>query len=199
MKSKEYFPRNEAAVSQWCDSFKEQFAAQAAALGFGETEVQAVNDTCVGISTAISEANAARTTYEEKVSVKKAVMDTNTGAIREMVRRIKASPSYTEAIGKTLGIVGEGSSFDPTTAVPKITLVKSATGYDFKFALLGYFDAVAVFRRKPGETEFARVDVDMKSPYSIPSPTENGVEYYFQYMKNDRLIGRPSDIIAVKL
>jgi len=199
MKTKEYLPRNEAQLTMWSDSFKVQFAAQASGLGFGESEVTAMTEACTGITTVIADANLARIAYEEKVSQKNVAVEVNTAAIREMVRRIKASPTYTEAIGKLLGIVSEGSSFDPTTAVPYITLVKSPTGYDFKFNLMSYFDAVVVFRRKAGETAFSQVDVDMKSPYSIPTPTESGLEYYFQYLKNDKLMGQPSDIIAVKL
>jgi len=199
MKTKEYLPHGEAELSQWCGNFNTQFTTQAETLGFGEPEKQAVSVNCTGISTSISDCNAAKLTYEEQVSAKKQVLSTNTSSIREMVRRIKASPTYTEAIGKLLGVIGEGSSFDPTTAMPSITLVKSATGYDFKFSLLGYFDAVAVFRRSPGESGFAKVDIDMKSPYSVASPIENGVEYYFQYLKNDVLTGQPSDIIALKL
>jgi len=199
MISKNYLPRGEAELKQWCGNFNTQFAAQAEILGFGEAEKQAVSTDCSGIDTAIDACNAAKIAYEEKVSAKKQTLETNSGAIREMVRRIKASPTYTEAIGKLLGVIGEGSSFDPTTAMPSITLVKSATGYDFKFSLLSYFDAVAVFRRSPGESGFAKVDIDMKSPYSVASPIENGVEYYFQYLKNDVLMGQPSDIIALKL
>lgn len=77
--------------------------------------------------------------------------------------------------------------------------MKSATGWDFKFNLMNFFSAVAVFRRNPGEATFTQVDVDLKSPYSIASPIVSGVEYYFQYMKHDKLMGQPSDIIVVKL
>lgn len=199
MKSKEYLPKNEAKLSQWCTEFETQFAAQAAGLGFSEADVTAMNSACDGINGAISESNAAKIAFEQKVSEKNATISGNTTSIREMVRRIKASPTYTEAIGKSLGIIGEGSSFDPSTAMPSITLVKSATGYDFKFSLLSYFDAVAVFRRSPGESSFSKIDIDMKSPWSVASPIENGVEYYFQYLKNDVLTGQPSDIIALKL
>ena len=199
MKSKNYLPRNEAELTQWCDNFNSQLAAQAEILGFGESEKQTVSADCTGIDTAIDDCNAAKIAYEESVSSKKQTLTTNTGSIREIVRRIKASPSYTEAIGKSLGVIAEGSSFDPSTAIPEITLVKSATGYDFKFSLLNYFNAVAVFRRNPGESDFSKVDIDMKSPYSVTSTVENGVEYYFQYLKNDELMGQPSDIIALKL
>lgn len=199
MKSKEYLPRNEAQLTLWCDAFKTQFAALAASLGFSESDITAMTGACSGITTGIVDVNAARIIFEEKVAQKNATLETNTTAIRSMVQRIKVSPTYTEAIGKLLGIIGEGSTFDPTTAVPVITLVKSATGWDFKFSLLNYFSAVAVFRRLPGEADFTQVDVDMQSPYTIVSPSVNGVEYKFQYMKRDKLMGQPSDIITVKL
>ncbi len=199
MKSKKYLPKNEAELAQWCTNFNAQFAAQAEILGFSDTEKQAVAAVCTGINTAIDDCKTAKISYEKQVSTKNQTLSGNIGSIREMVRRIKAAPAYTEAIGKLLGIIGAGSSFDPSTAVPIITLAKSATGYDFKFSLLDYFDAVAVFRRQPGESDFSKVDIDMKSPYPVASPIENGTEYYFQYLKNDVLTGLPSDIIPLKL
>jgi hypothetical protein len=44
-----------------------------------------------------------------------------------------------------------------------------------------------------------QVTIDMKSPYSINPPSVNRVEYYFQYMKNDILMGLKSDIVVVEL
>ncbi len=198
MTSKGYLPKNEARLSDWCANFASQFAAQATALGFSAEDVTAMNETCDGVTSAISAAEEAKTTYEEKVATKKSTVNTNTTAIREMVRRIKAAPAYTEAIGKLLGVIAEGSSFDPATAVPEITLEKSATGYDFKFNLKNYFSAVVVYRRNPGEENFSQVGIDMKPPYSIPTPA-SGTEFYFQYYKDDQLMGQPSDIIVIKL
>ncbi|MFA4839561.1 MAG: hypothetical protein WC703_08810 [Candidatus Neomarinimicrobiota bacterium] len=199
MKSKEYLPRSEAQLTFWCDGFKVQFPAHAAELGFSESDITTITGACTGINTSISDVNTAKIVFEEKVSQKNKTVELNTAMIREMVRRIKVSPTYTEALGKLLGIVGEGSTFDPTTAVPYVTLMKSATGWDFKFNLMNFFSAVAVFRRNPGEATFTQVDVDLKSPYSITSPIVSGVEYYFQFMKHDKLMGQPSDIIVVKL
>ncbi|MFH1851671.1 MAG: hypothetical protein ABIA75_04935 [Candidatus Neomarinimicrobiota bacterium] len=198
MKKKEYLPQSDTKLSQWSTDFATQFAAQAAGLGFSAEDVTVMSTACGAVSGAIDNANAARIAYEQKVSEKKATVDSNTAAIREMVRRIKAAPAYTEAIGKLLGVIGEGSSFDPATAVPEITLGKSATGYDFKFSLHNYFSAVVVYRRNPGETDFAQVAIDMKSPYSIATPA-SGTEFYFQYFRDDQLIGQPSDIIVIKL
>ncbi len=198
MKSKEYLPRNDTKLARWSTDFATRFAALAAGLGFAADDVTAMNSACGTVTSAIEAVNSARNTYEQKVSEKKAAVVSSTAAIREMVRRIKAAPAYTDATGRLLGIVGEGSTFDPTTAVPNVVMEKGAAGYDFKFSLHKYFPAVAVFRRNPGEPGFTRVAIDMKSPYSIDTPA-NGTEFYFQYMKDDLLIGYPSDIIVVKL
>jgi len=56
-----------------------------------------------------------------------------------------------------------------------------------------------VFRRNPGEENFTQVGIDLKSPYSIATPAVSGVEYYFQYVRGDELIGQPSGVIMVKL
>lgn len=199
MKSKEYLPQSEAELAKWCVNFAAQFAILGPGLGFTAEEIAAVTTISNEMVTSISEADAAKTVYEEKVAEKKKVISQNEPQIRETVKRVKVAPTYTEAIGKALWVIGEGSTFDPTTAMPYVTLVKSATGYDFKFNLMNYFDAVAVFRRKPGETGFTQVAIDMKPPYEVASPVESGTDYKFQYMKNDKLMGLPSDIIVIEL
>ena len=83
--------------------------------------------------------------------------------------------------------------------MPVIKLSKTGVGYDFSFSLHSYFDAVAIFRKMPNEEKYAQVTIDMKSPYSIAPPTVSGVEYYFQYLKNDILMGLKSDIVVVEL
>ncbi|MDD4873343.1 MAG: hypothetical protein PHR77_22530 [Kiritimatiellae bacterium] len=199
MKAKKYLPRNDTQFVLWCDSFRRQFPVYASALGFSESDISAVTETCTNMSAAITDALSARRTYEEKTTVKNRKLAEGSILVREIARRAKVSPAYTEGIGKMLGIVGEGSSFDPNTAVPYITLVRSATGYDFKYSLMDYFWGVAVFRRNPGEEMFAQVGIDLKSPYSIDTPTVSGVEYRFQYVRGDELIGQMSDIIMVRL
>jgi len=199
MAAKEYLPRNEAELVKWSTNFAAQFATVGPNLGYTAGDVTAMTSATTEINTAIADADAAKLVYEEKVANKKTVVETRTATVREMVRRIKVAPGYTESVGKLLGIIGEGSTFDPNNAQPVITLVKGATGWDFKYNLQNYFTGVTVFRRKPGEADFTKVDVDLKPPYSIPTPTENGVEYIFQYLKDDRLTGLPSDIIKVSL
>jgi hypothetical protein len=188
MNVKSYLPQNEAKLSQWSSSFKNMFAEQASALGFSEEDVEAVTSSCKGIITAIEEIQSAEEGYKQKSSAEKKILADNTAAIREIVRRIKISPAYTGDIGKLLGITGETRTIDSATAVPAVTMVRAAAGYDFKFSLLGYFDAVAVFRRTPGEQNFTRVVVDMKS---VNVPAEGGAEYCFQYLKDDILVGSP--------
>lgn len=148
---------------------------------------------------AITNIEIEKAKLKEQTEEKNTTLDLGQDSIIAFVKRIKASPTYTTAIGKLLGVVSEDSSFDPTTAMPIIKLTKTGVGYDFAFTLHGYFDAVAVFRKLPSEENFSQVGFDMRSPYSIAPPSVNGCEYYFQYLKNDNLMGLKSDIVVVEL
>jgi hypothetical protein len=197
--NKNYYPHNEATISQWNANFVTQLATTGAELGFTPEEITAITATSNGIVTAITEIEVLKAKLKEQTEVKNTTLDSGRESISLFVKRIKASPSYTEAIGKLLGVIGDGSSFDPSTAMPVIKLTKTGVGYDFAFSLHNYFDAVSIFRKMPNEENFAHVTMDMKSPYSIAPPTVSGVEYYFQYLKDDVLMGLKSDIVVVEL
>jgi len=197
MVSKDFVPKNELELVKWSANFASQFAVIGPTLGFTAEEVAAMTSASTLIGTSISESDAAKLEFERKVTAKKINVETSTGSIRVVAKRIKTTPGYTDEIGRVLGIVGGGSSFDPATAQPFITLVKGATGWDFKYNLRNYFTGVVVFRKKAGESEFTKIDIDLKSPYTVPVTTEPGTEFMFQYLKNDQVVGLPSDIIMV--
>lgn len=196
---KDYYPHSEASIIQWNENFATQLADVGSTLGFTPEEVTAITATCTTIETAITNLEIQKAKIKEQTSEKNITLDTGVNDIRDFVKRIKVAPSYTPALGKLLGIVADTSSFDPSTAVPIIKLSKTGSGYDFSFSLHGYFNAVSVFKRVPGEDDFSQVGIDMKSPYSIEPPAVSGCEFYFQYLKNDNLIGLKSDIIVVEL
>ncbi len=197
--NKDYYPHSEATIVQWNENFKTQLASIGASLGFTTEEVDAIIATCTNMDSSISNVETLKAQLKEQTAEKNTTLDSGKESVRSFVKRIKASPTYTEAQGKLLGIVGDGTSFDPTTQMPEIKLSKTGVGYNFSFSLHGYFDAVAVFRKMPNEEVYTQVGIDMKSPYSITSPTVSGCEYYFQYLKNDNLIGLKSDIIVIEL
>jgi len=197
MSVKNYIPQNELELSKWSANLATQFAIIGPTLGFTTEEIAAITSACSGIGTSITESETAKLEFERKVTAKKTTLETSTTTIREIVKRVKVAPGYTEEIGKALGIIAGGSGFDPATAQPVVILVKGSAGWDFKYNLHGYFTGVVVFRKKPGESEFVKVDVDLKPPYTVPATTEPGTEFYFQYLKHDQVMGYPSDIIAV--
>lgn len=199
MRANRYLPRKEAEIIHWCQNFLNFFPEQAVALGFSESDIARVTGVCNDMINDINAVLNAHLVYEEKVSIKNQTQANWNTIISESVHRIKAAPVYTEAIGRLLGVIGEGRSFDPNSAAPAVTLVRNATGWEFRYSLMNYFSGVAVFRRNPGETDFTRVGTDLQSPYPIASPPISGVEYYFQYVKGDKLIGQPSNIIMMSL
>lgn len=196
---KNYYPHNEASIVQWNSNFVAQLADVGATLGFTPEEITAITENSNNMVQAINAIELEKAKLKEQTELKNDTLDSGKDEISDFVKRIKASPSYTEAIGKLLGVVADESSFDPNIAMPEVSLTKTGVGYDFGFSLRGYFDAVAVFRKMPSEENYSQVGIDMKSPYSITPPPVSGCEYYFQYLKNDNLMGLKSDIIVIEL
>ncbi len=196
---KSYYPHSEASISQWNGNFVSQLTEVGATLGFTPEEITEISNLSNGIITAITDIEIEKAKLKEQTEEKNTTLDSGKDGVSAFVKRIKASPTYTEALGKLLGVVSEDSSFDPTTAMPEVKLTKTGVGYDFSFSLRGYFDAVAVFKKMPTEENYTQVGIDMKSPYSITPPSVSGCEYYFQYLKDDNLMGLKSDIVVVEL
>ncbi len=196
---KDYFPHGEASIVQWNENFKAQLSDIGLSLGFTQEDIDSISAACTDMESVISSVDSLRAKLKEKVDEKHVVLKSRKAEVRSFVRRIKAAPNYTEAQGKLLGIVTLGGSFEPHTAIPEVKVIKTGVGYNFVFTLRGYFDAVAIFRKLPNEENFSQVGVNMKSPYSITSPPYSGCEYYFQYLKDDNLVGLKSDIIVIEL
>jgi hypothetical protein len=196
---KDYYPSNEASLTLWCENFKTQFSEKGESLGFTAEEITETTGLCDGIVSAISNIENLKAQLKEQTEEKNNILETSESALRTMVKRIKTSPAYSEATGKLMDIVSKAGDIDESAVYPEVKLSKTGTGYEFGFSLRGYFDAVAVFRKNPGESEFVQVGIDMKSPYKISPPSVSGVEYYFQYLKNDEVVGLKSDIIIVEL
>ena len=196
---KDYFPHGETSIVQWNENFKAQLSDIGLSLGFTQEEINTISAACTDMESTISSVDLLKAKLKEKTDEKRFVLKSRKAELRNFVRRIKASPNYTEAQGKLLGIVAVGSSFNPHTTMPEVKLIKTGVGYNFVFTLHGYFDAVAIFRKLPSEENYSQVGAKMKSPYSITSPPYSGCEYYFQYLKDDNLVGLKSDVIVVEL
>lgn len=121
--------------------------------------------------------------------------------IARFVKRLKGSPSYTEAIGQDLGI--EGAEITPD-ASPKPTGSVEAVGpgeVRVKWKK-GQFTGVVVECQRAGETAWTVLGQDNFSPYLdarpllvVGQPEER--RYRLRYLDGDELVGEYSGVMAV--
>ena len=82
-----------------------------------------------------------------------------------MVRRIKAAPTYTEALGSLVGIIGPEDTTDLATAKPTLLgLDKRGGCVEVSFNLLTS-EGVNIYSQRDGDTEFKFLARDTCSPY----------------------------------
>jgi len=123
---------------------------------------------------------------------------TNVPKIRQFAQLNKNKTSYNTTIGEELGIIGDEDSIDENTAKPLLSAKKTGAGYELIFNLLGHFDAVKIFRTRPGQTK-TFLAVDTSSPYLDAEPMVNGTIYTAYFMMGDDMVGLESNAVTISI
>ena len=134
------------------------------------------------------------------VQAKNSAKDTNLDAIRKAVARFKTASGYTQTIGEDLDVIGESIPLDAPTYKPDIKGKAFPGHVEITFTKLGV-DAVNVYARLKGETEWLKLAFDSQSPYIDNRPIQPNKpetrEYSAIGVLNDDEFGQRSDIVAV--
>jgi hypothetical protein len=224
------YPKADAEFVIWYKNFAQKFAAHAPALGFTAADVSAVQADGAMLDFLISDllptyqaALQARTSY--KNLIKDGPLGTQGGdppaapslgtapatvapgvvpRLRQLIKRIKSAPNYTQSIGQDLDITGaEGNApGDVEKAKPAakgFALPGSQVRIEFKKS---GFDGVFIECRRKGETDWTKLGIDLFSPFiDARPPLEAGVpevrEYRLRFLLRDEAVGEWSDIISV--
>lgn len=224
------FPRADIELAVWLKNFAPIFGTHAATLGFTAAEVTDVQNDAAMLDYLVNDLLPAsrglvqsRTAYKELI--KNGPIGSTGGEIpvapplktppatvapgiiprlQQLIRRIKAAPNYTEAIGQSLDIIdGAGNAPDDETSAkpsPKATAMPdSEVRIEFN---KGNFDGVLIEGRRQGEIEWTKLGVDNFSPYTDSRPPlapgkAEVREYRVRYLRRDEAIGEWSDIISV--
>jgi hypothetical protein len=123
-------------------------------------------------------------------------------ATRALVRRIKAHPNYTSAIGAQLGIEGPDVAVDLSEAKPVLTATPQRSGLVVIEFVKGQSDGVNIYSRRGTETGFTFLARDTASPYiDNRTPLVAGQpeqrHYMAMYVLDDDEVGIPGDELAV--
>jgi hypothetical protein len=196
---RDFIPVTNTNLDGWEARFAAELSAHAAYLGLNAAQVSAVQDLIATHHVQFLTALEAKNTAKGKVAAMQQGRVKTVRAIRNLVRAIKASPAYTESIGKEMAIIGPEDSRE--IKAPALRIVMSGG-----IPLIGYrkgkTDGIWLESRRSGETEFTFLAHDTQSPYPDTRPnlvagTPEAREYRARYMIGDQKIGQYGAIAVV--
>lgn len=219
-------PHYRPQFCEWLENLKIEFAAVASSLGFTTAEITAfLNELNWALFVCRSAADASTfgqawtvfrddlLTGDPNVAVGAVPGTTSPTApvtaaplrgilarIRAMVKRIKASPAYTETIGQALRIVGSSTPIDTANAKPQLK-VKPLPMFqsEVRWVRKG-FSGVLVQSERNGESTDLGVKTGTKFVDDRP-PVEPGKPevrtYRSLYVYNGETVGGWSDVVSV--
>ena len=119
--------------------------------------------------------------------------------IAQQVQRIKSYPTYTEAIGKDLSIIGAEQEQDPDTMKPAIKVLALGGQVEVQW-VKGGADAVRIETDKgAGTWQFLAVDA---VPHYIDTTPITGPavwKYRAIYIIADERVGQWSDVVSINV
>lgn len=201
MARNDFIPNAQNDFLAWHDNFKAQTTALMATLGLTQTEVDAVATDNTNARNKALAADTAQAASKAATADYRATARTVETNARNLARRIKTHPSYTEAIGQQLGIVGPEDTTDLSQAKPTLKLESVAAGAVTIGFQKSVADGVWIYSRRGSEGDFSPLALDLFSPYvdnrSNLTASPESREYIGYFVQNDQLIGNASDALRV--
>ncbi len=199
MAKKDYIPGSLGELLKWCIKYKAALPGLQAKYGLSDDEVAAQTAACDAIIAAINANETAQHASQGARQTLNTTKKEKTSIIRENAQHMKTHKDYDENDGEALGIVGDEEEKDIDNSQPKLSTRRIEGGTEVKFSLEGYFDAVKIFRQRPGESKVF-IAVDTGSPYNdTAQPQVNGTGYTAWFMLNDETVGLESDPVVVQV
>lgn len=191
---KDFIPNKQEKLYQWEQLFVQGLANHASALGISTTQVDAITDMVDVYRAQHREAEEAKKTAKSKVKAAQEGRVTTVRAIRKLVRLIKASPGYTDSMGKTMGIIGPEDSAMERPPVLKVTLIGGHPVISYR---KGSADGIVLYCMRGDEEQMTLLAVDTRSPYADTRPNlqpdaPEARHYMAYFLKNDEQVGQPS-------
>ena len=202
MPKTDYIPRPDNDYLIWHDRFKTNVLAQAATFGLVAGDTTPITTDNTDIHTKVTNLNSTAAVARQAVADKNLSRAAADKHARALVKRIKAHPAYTVALGNLLGIIGAEDTTDLTTAKPTLTGADQTGGVvelDFDKSLS---DGVNIYGKRGTEPDFTFLARDTASPYVDNRPLLAAGkpelrEYKAVYVQSDEEIGLFSDEVVV--
>lgn len=223
MAKKTYLPSSDADKVLWLNNFSSKFTPLAVSLGFVAADATSVTNDAAMFAYLMGTVENFTTAKEQRVEYKNLIKDGPIGKpgggvpsgpavpvapavvapgvfprISQIVQRIKNYPSYTEAIGRDLGIIGAEETTDYNALKPMIKLMSIAGQVEIQWAK-GKADAVRIESDKGNGWQFLAVDSVPNYTDTTPIAAPAVWKYRAIYIVADDLVGQWSDVVSINV
>jgi len=121
MSKKDYLKKTLDALDTWLTNFFDLIDTIGVTLGLTAGQITEVKSRITDFRDKYQEQTQKEADYKASVEATKAarkVCISDTGGIRDLVRKMKNHDDYTESLGETLGVIGEEHVPDSVSAKP---------------------------------------------------------------------------------
>jgi hypothetical protein len=205
----------------WLNNFASKFAAASTGLGFVAADVTSVNNDAAMFAYLVNQVEIYTSAKEQRVNYRNLIKDGPLGVpggalpvapaagtvptavapgifprIAQLVQRIKNSPTYTEAIGKDLGVIGAQQSFDSTVMKPALKLLVQGGQVEVQW-VKGDADSIRIECDKGTGWQFLAIDSVPHYTDTTPITAPATWKYRGMYIVSDELVGQWSDVASI--
>ncbi|MBI3218420.1 MAG: hypothetical protein HYZ44_02815 [Bacteroidetes bacterium] len=216
-----YLPRGDKERVLWLNHFASKFAVHSNTLGLSPADVASVNNDAAMFTYLVTQVEMHTTAKENRVTYKNLIKDGPIGApggmlpmpvpaiaaptvvapgifprLAMLVQRIKSTPTYTEAIGKDLGVISAQQSTDTTDLKPALKLVIKGGQVEVQW-VKGKADSIRIEKDSGTGWQFLTVDSIPHYTDKTPITTAATWKYRAMYIISDELVGQWSDVASI--
>lgn len=201
MANTDYIPKDQDDRYLWYDNIEKKIDlyGPGTEVNLAAGKVAKIKTDCQQGKASTSAKKQEEETYHKEVAKDKAVQKTSTGSLRKIFGDMKRMDKVTDAVEKDLGIKSTVIERDTDADSPLVVVERLGNNWKFNFNLLNFYTGVIIYRKKPGEADFSKRDIDLSTPWIETEDIPAGTQYKFRYFlhDSDNETGKFSDIITI--
>jgi len=199
----DYFPHKVADQRKWFVTVKGNIVTTGPLLGMDPLDATAMKNRCDDPINAIDDAVAAEVEAKNKNKAKDEVIKEVMDEFRPIIQTLKNNGSYTESLGKTIGVVGTVIEIEYATIKTDVEARLAPHGAEILFTLK-HCEGGMIYCKRGKEESFTFL-AHVTHPHFVdtrPNKDEATSElrqYYVFLVMNDQEVGLASDIASINI